>query len=119
YRRKNSDLYNEIKCGEYNTQAWHKVCSIKDFVYRFPSPFGNWNKYLDSIGKVSQNSIVDMIENANLNSDGILLPLKPDRLQWSFPNGIYTAVNNKFWEYDKKYDDPTCPFATGRPSINY
>jgi hypothetical protein len=121
YRRKGSDLYQEIKCGKFDTQAWQRVSSIKDFVYRIDGPIsGDINRCLDGMsGKAGLQSVIDIIENINLQHEGILLTLRPDRMQWSFKNGIYTAWNNMFWSYGRHYDDPMCPFQTRRASVQF
>lgn len=119
YRRCGDQLYRQIQCNGFSSQAYVPHMSIHDFVWRLPDPVAQRQEWLM---RTSDGSMQRYLEDylLNVHNSHMLPDLKRTRDQWSFRNGIYTGHNNRFWVYGKPYpNDPECPFLTGSISTKY
>jgi len=120
WRRCGDQLYEEVRCNGYSTQAYKQVMSIGELVWKMPNPLtsrAEWIRRTKERG--AQKWMEEYLTNAH--HDNEMLPdLERSRTQWSFRNGIYTAHDDKFWQYGRTYaDQPHCPFNNGTISAKF
>lgn len=112
YRRRDGDLYKEIICNGHRTQSYDIHTSIDNWVHNVAGVYSNrqmWHMAIEDSHTLSY--VAGYLKTVTHQDDNILPDLKTRRGQWSTRTGIYTAIDNRFWEYGKTYvNEPMCPF---------
>lgn len=120
WRRCGDQLYEEVMCNGHSTQAYKQVMSIEKLVWKMPNPLSSRAEW---IRRTKERGVQKWMEEylTNAHHDNEMLPdLERSRNQWSFRNGIYTASDDRFWEYGRKYPNcPQCPFNTNSISAKF
>jgi hypothetical protein len=105
YRRYGSDMFVRRLTPEgYDTYAWRKISSIKDFVYdvtRKEMNFAQWCNLTSNVNNI--NSVTEYLSTCR---DVQLPDLKKTRFAFSFRNGLYMANRNEFYPHDSAPLDP-------------
>ena len=99
FRRYGTDIFEPVYVDTFNTRAFRRLCSVKEFVYdaRFTGKDFNYEIFLKLTGGAQNaKSVITYLENTN---DRQLPVLIRDRTVFSFTNGIYMARENTFAPY--------------------
>lgn len=111
-RRRDGDLYKEIIYNGHRTQSYEIYMSIDSFVHNVAGVYTNramWHMAIEDSHTLSY--VAGYLKTVTHTDDNILPDLATRRGQWSTRTGIYTSIDNRFWEYGKTYiNEPTCPF---------
>jgi hypothetical protein len=95
------------------TRAWVFLEKILDFVYNCCNRFQNPEQFLNFTS--GQSMAKRVAEHLQFVCDPYLPKLSPNRSAWSFRNGIYDALNNRFLPYG----DATTGLPPGFSTIKY
>lgn len=96
YKKKNDILYEEIQ-NPHKTHAWKPVCTMIEFVHQYSSMSEDYENWLLL---TSSKDMDKQIESYFMKtSDSRLTTLKINRNMFSFKNGIYFTVADKFIPY--------------------
>lgn len=96
YKKKNDMLYEEIK-NPHNTHAWKVVGSMLDFIHTCCSMSYDYENWLLL---TSSKDMDKQLEAYFIKTFDARLPtLSPNRNMFSFKNGIYFTILDKFIQY--------------------
>lgn len=99
YRRRHGEMYRRISAPKavHDTHAWERVCDMQEFVYETTRKELNYDMWLNlTCARVNVNGAVDHLKSCR---DVQLPDLHKDRHVFSFSNGIYLAMEDRFCEY--------------------
>lgn len=99
YRRRHGEMYRRISAPKavHDTHAWERVCDMQEFVYETTRKELNYDMWLNlTCARVNVNGAVDHLKSCR---DVQLPDLHKDRHVFSFNNGIYLAMEDRFCEY--------------------
>ena len=110
-------LYKPIYKGGYNTHAWKKICTIKEYIYQKTCHRSNLSQWRNSTSSGCSNLV--NTEKYFLEFTGPELPsLDKDRYLFSFKNGNYITKFNVGTEDFPIYKDIFVPYGTEHKYLN-
>ena len=118
FTRNGCNLYKPIIKNGYNTHAWKKQCTLKEYIYQKTDHKINYTQWKNATANGSSN-INNTEKYFSENTCPELPCLEKDRYLFAFKNGNYIAKYNTAEEGDTpKYRDIFVPYGTEHPYIN-
>lgn len=103
YKRYNGDVYGPILTSDgHNTRSWKYVDSISDVVYGCAQKEFNFDQFMNFTHR--SDSMRAAVEHLTNCKDSQFDSIEKDRHAFSFDNGIYNAMTNKFTPYTEHVD---------------
>lgn len=118
FTRNGLNLYKPIVKNGFNTHAWKKQCSLKEYIYQKTDHKINYSQWKNATANGSSN--INNAEKYFSEFVGPELPcLNKDRYLFAFKNGNYITKYNIAKEGDTPiYRDVFVPYGTEHPYIN-
>ena len=118
FTRNGLNLYKPIIKYGFNTHAWKKQCTLKEYIYQKTDHKINYSQWKNATANGSSN--INNAEKYFSEFIGPELPcLSKDRYLFAFKNGNYITKYNISKEGDPPvYADVFVPYGTEHPYIN-
>lgn len=118
FTRNGLNLYKPIIKHGFNTHAWKKQCTLKEYIYQKTDHKINYSQWKNATANGSSN--INNAEKYFSEFIGPELPcLSKDRYLFAFKNGNYITKYNISKEGDPPvYTDVFVPYGTEHPYIN-
>jgi phage/plasmid-associated DNA primase len=118
FTKAGGNLYKPVIYKKYNTHAWKKQCTIKDYIYQKTDHKINFNQWKNATANGTSN-----INNAEKYFNEFVGPelpsLNKDRHLFAFKNGNYiTKYNTAEPGETPVYTDVFVPYGKSHPYLN-
>lgn len=99
YRKCDGYIFEQMTTKEKNTHYWERKFDFKAFIHQECS-FENSNELWEQM-TASAGNVTAIEEQLRSGKNDLYLPvLERDRNIWSFKNGVYDGMHDKFYRFD-------------------
>jgi len=95
YRRLGDSCYEPILLEGRDTNAWRRVCEIRDFVYDCCRKEVSWEQWYNTT--VNPSNMSSLVQHMQHCHDYQFPVLERDRSVFAFRNGVYAAREDRFY----------------------